>query len=220
MQEQNDNTHNAEATALPQVMGGAEHVASFAELAPKQQAFIELFQECGTVKATAKAVGITHQTHYNWLAKDWRYRVLFEQAKMIVGDMLESTAIQHALHGTRKPVYYQGGKCGEYREYDHNLLYRLLARFKPEYREAKGQTNVAIQTNVSTSNDGSANVSRSDVVRHTLESDPDYVDYLRSRAMAVDSEPGDVREDGQRGTLADGATSRGAGSPADEGSPG
>lgn len=73
----------------------------------------------------------------------------------------------------------------------------------------KGQLNVAVQTNVSTGHGGDADVSVSDMLRHTLDTDPDYLDYVRSKELAIDCDAGPVREDGQRGPLEDGEASRG-----------
>ena len=206
----NEDTGTAEANAIPQVTGGAANVASFDALNPKQQAFLTAFQKCGTVKQSAEVAGIDKTTHYNWLANEWRYRALFEQIKYTVGDMLEATALEHALEGTEKPIAWQGVITDSYREFDHVLLMKLLGRFKPEYREPKGNTHVAVQTNVSTGHDGGSHVSHSDAVRHTLDTDPDYLDYVRSKEMAIDCDSGPVCEDGERGPLEDGEASCGA----------
>ena len=205
----NENTKEAEANAVPQVTGGAANVADFNALNPRQQAFLTAFQKCGTVKQSAEVAGIDKTTHYNWLASEWRYRALFEQIKYTVGDMLEATALEHALEGTFKPIVHQGMITDSYQEFDHVLLMKLLGRFKPEYREPKGTTNVAVQTNVSTGPEGSPHVSRADAVRNILDTDPEYLDYVRNKELAIDCDSGPLREDGERGTLEDGEASRG-----------
>ena len=82
---------------------------------------------------------------------------------------------------------------------------------KHEAEQANPQkgTTIAIQNNVSTDRDSGGPVSRSEVVRNVINSNPDYLDYVRSRTLAEDSDAGTLREDGQRGTLEDGPPSRG-----------
>lgn len=82
---------------------------------------------------------------------------------------------------------------------------------KHEAEQANPQkgTTIAIQNNVSTDRDSGGHVSRSEVVRNVINSNPDYLDYVRSRTLAEDSDAGTLREDGQRGTLEDGPPSRG-----------
>ena len=81
-------------------------------------------------------------------------------------------------------------------------------KFEEDRQSPKG-TTIAIQNNVTTG-DPAVTANRSEVLRHVLNSSPDYLDYVRNRSLADDSNPGPLREDGERGTLEDGEASRGA----------
>ena len=73
----------------------------------------------------------------------------------------EAEAHRRAFQGTTKPVFFQGGECGEIREYSDGLAQFLLKAHRPEkYRERSqvdnnitGATSVTVLTGVPSDSD-------------------------------------------------------------------
>jgi hypothetical protein len=64
------------------------------KLEPKKQAMIEaLTKSLGVVKMACETVGISRQTHYNWLKEDDAYRTACDNLPEVVLDFAE-----HHLH--------------------------------------------------------------------------------------------------------------------------
>ena len=60
----------------------------------------------------------------------------WSEADNLAIERMEAEADRRAVDGTDKPVFYQGERCGEIREYSDTLLvFRLKARRPEVYRE-------------------------------------------------------------------------------------
>jgi hypothetical protein len=97
-----------------------------------QQAFLKAFEESCCVRWAARAAQIAPRTHYRWLRRDASYAANFAESKCVAADLLESVAVERAVHGIAEPVFYQGVKCGTITRYSDGLLMQLLRAFKPE----------------------------------------------------------------------------------------
>jgi len=69
----------------------------------------------------------------------------FEQAWILAqeeqADLIEQTALERALQGVDKPVWFQGEQVGTDKQYDNNLLITMLKAAKPEkYKDRKEVT--------------------------------------------------------------------------------
>lgn len=208
-QQRNDNA-TSEATATTATAGGAASILDVKQLEVKQQQFLIALQQCGSVTEACRMVSISPTTHYNWLARDPRYKALYHATRDHLGEILESVVIDQAINGVATPVFWQGALIATVQEYDHRLQMRVLQRFKPEYREQKvGITNA--QQTIIHQGDGSDHGSSdpADIIRLASEHDPGILDYIRTRALGEDSDPGNVCEDGEQWALEDGSASCG-----------
>jgi hypothetical protein len=102
------------------------------ERAEKQGEFLAAFAQIGTVSGASKAVKISRQTHYDWLASEEDYPSRFADAQDQATDALESEARRRAIVGVDEPVYYQGEIVGYTRRKSDVLLIFMLKGAKPE----------------------------------------------------------------------------------------
>lgn len=95
-----------------------------------QGAFLKAFQQIGTIKGAALAVGIDRSTHYDWMDNDPEYVEEFKHMdKIIVGDV-EGKLLEVAISGDtqaimfylrcRKPEVY-----GDRQKIDHRFPEKL-----------------------------------------------------------------------------------------------
>ena len=81
--------------------------------AKKKAAFLRAFQENCSVTISARLAGIDRTTHYEWLAKDARYKAGFERSLMMMTDGLKDRLCDLVQTGVFKPVIYKGRFCYE-----------------------------------------------------------------------------------------------------------
>lgn len=113
----------------------------------KRRAFLAHLAKHGNVSAAALASGMKRCSWYDLRAKDAEFAKQWEDAVEIATDLLILEAKRRAYKGTRKPVFYQGVKCGAVREYSDSLMMFLIKAKKPEYRE-KTDINVNGEINI------------------------------------------------------------------------
>ena len=83
---------------------------SISHLTMKQQAFLKMYAELGTVKATARAVGVDAKSHYHWLQRDAHYGKCFALSECEAADILMQEARRRAIEGCRKYKFAQNGR--------------------------------------------------------------------------------------------------------------
>ncbi len=111
----------------------------------KQRAFLSAYAKCGQVTRAARAVKISRETHYDWMAEDAEYRAAFEKARELHAGALEDEATRRAQLGVREPFVYRGmvvmhdGKPLMRRRYSDSLLLPMLRARLDEYQEKKTQ---------------------------------------------------------------------------------
>ena len=87
------------------------------------------------IRAAAKA-GINPGNACRRRRSDAAFRDAWNLAASIATRQMEQEAQRRAYHGTVRPVYYKGVRCGSVREYSDTLLMFLLKGRKPQvYRE-------------------------------------------------------------------------------------
>jgi len=100
----------------------------------RQSAFLEKLVEMGSVSAAAEAANVGRQTVYDWLHKDPDFKNRYMQSFYAGGDRVEDEAVERALNGVVKPVFYKGKQIAQVREYPDRLLIALLkGRLKKKY---------------------------------------------------------------------------------------
>ncbi len=97
----------------------------------RQRAFLKAFVKCGTIRGAAAEVGLSRDTHYDWLRSDAGYAAQFERATEIVIGDCEDALYERAVHGIRKPVTVAGER-EEVVEYDNRAAEFILRCRKPE----------------------------------------------------------------------------------------
>lgn len=109
------------------------------ELTPKnREKFLDALSKGSSVTKAAAAAGMTRQGFYKARKTDEQFADDWDEAVEQGTDLLEDEALRRASGGTLKPVFYQGVKCGQVREYSDTLMIVLLKARRPEkYRELK-----------------------------------------------------------------------------------
>lgn len=105
------------------------------ERSTAQDIFLAEYAVHGNMTAGCNKAGVNRSTVYDWLEKDETFSLRYEQAKVAYCDRLRQEIDRRAVHGTLKPVYYQGEKVGAIREYSDTLLIFQAKAKMPEYRD-------------------------------------------------------------------------------------
>ena len=94
----------------------------------RQEAFIEALAQTGCVEDAARAVGMSVSSAYalKCRADAQPFRLAWEAALEVGIGRLTDAALSRAIHGTVKPVFYQGEMVGERRHFDERLTMFLL----------------------------------------------------------------------------------------------
>lgn len=101
---------------------------------------LEVLRATANVTKAAQAIGVSRQTAHDWRAQDVQFAKAWDDAINTAMEAAEGELYRRAVEGTLKPVFYQGGECGEIREYSDTLLMFMLKGHKPEkYRDVVEQ---------------------------------------------------------------------------------
>ncbi len=98
-----------------------------------------LQQNCGDMHSAARMAGISPHFLFTWLKDDKEAQQQVAEAQRVGWGALESAAIQRAVHGVEKGVYYKGEVVGYETTYSDSLLSKLLETRIPEFK--KGEAN-------------------------------------------------------------------------------
>jgi len=71
------------------------------------------FAECGRIDLACSAVGVSRDTHYEWLKKDPEYSKAYEAARDRAVDLLEAEAWRRAKDGVEEPIVHAGRRAVE-----------------------------------------------------------------------------------------------------------
>lgn len=104
-------------------------------MTPKQTAFLRTYATTANITSAARFAKVGRRTHYDWL-REPEYAQAFADAKAEACEALEAEARRRAVTGLLRPVFYQGRKTGQVREYSDTLLIFLMKAAMPEkYRD-------------------------------------------------------------------------------------
>ncbi|WP_420607007.1 hypothetical protein [Novosphingopyxis sp.] len=124
--------------------------------AGRQTAFVAALAACGNVTEAAARVGMSARSAYKLRARpDARsFREAWDVALDSAVQCLSDATFSRALHGVERPVFFQGERIGEWRQYDERLAMFILARRAPdrfgawidrrEVRRERDQTGTAL----------------------------------------------------------------------------
>ncbi|WP_374943042.1 hypothetical protein [Sphingomonas sp.] len=90
----------------------------------RQRAFLVQLARCGVVAAAAKAVGMSPKSAYTLPKRPGAesFAAAWNAAVDVGLCRARDTAIDRALEGVARPVFYRGCQVGEYRTYNDALL--------------------------------------------------------------------------------------------------
>jgi hypothetical protein len=96
----------------------------------RQQGFIHRLALCGCPGTAAAGVGMSRESAYRLRARPGAesFAAAWEKALRLGEGNQADRAIERALFGYVKPVFYRGRKVGEYVVHDNRLLAKLLER--------------------------------------------------------------------------------------------
>lgn len=102
----------------------------------KDEAFFEALARGQPPGAAAKLAGYTLAMVRERRKSDAEFERRWKEADELAIERMEAEADRRAVDGTDKPVFYQGERRGEVREYSDSLLILRLKARRPEvYRE-------------------------------------------------------------------------------------
>ena len=102
----------------------------------KDDAFFEALARGQPPGAAAKLAGCTLTMVRERRKSDAQFERRWKEADELAIERMEAEADRRAVDGTDKPVFYQGERRGEVREYSDSLLILRLKARRPEvYRE-------------------------------------------------------------------------------------
>ena len=105
---------------------------------------VELKNTCNITRS-ARNVGHSRRTMYNYKEKDERFAKAWDDALEEGIDNLEYLAQERAFGGIERGIYYQGKKIATEREYSDGLVKFLLRAHKPKrYGNDQGLPLVAV----------------------------------------------------------------------------
>lgn len=110
----------------------------------------ELQRNCGDALAACKAVGVSLLFMNQWRKDDKEVDARFKEAEQVGTQGLVSAAIQRAVHGVQKGIYYKGEKVDTEMVYSDGLLTTLLKAKVPEF--AKDAEGGGVHVNVNVAN--------------------------------------------------------------------
>jgi hypothetical protein len=129
-------------------------------------AFLEVLAKTSNVAAACRAVKIDWHTAQEHRQKFEDFRLLWHECEQMGVEELHAVAVDHALNGTKKPVFQGGVEVGEILEFDHRLLEWLLQRKRPaEFGDKK---EIAVKESVMTLEDLQPKLKASAALRETL----------------------------------------------------
>lgn len=108
----------------------------------------ELQRNCGDILAACKAVGVSLVFVREWRKDDKEVDAQLTEAEHVGTQGLVSAAIQRAVHGVAKGVYYKGVRVDEELAYSDGLLQTLLKAKIPEFAKEGETGSVNVQVNV------------------------------------------------------------------------
>lgn len=108
----------------------------------------ELERNCGDELAAARACGVSLTFVNQWRKDDKEVDERLAEAARVGTQGLVSAAIQRAVHGVEKGVYFKGVRVDTETVYSDGLLQTLLKAKVPEFQKESEGGPVNVQVNV------------------------------------------------------------------------
>lgn len=105
--------------------------------AAKQERFLKAFWKLGMVQRSCDLARISWNT-----LQEWREEAEFEkrylEADANITQLAHDELVRRAVHGTNKPVTYEGRITATYKEYSDALMRQLIASRMKNFRNTDG----------------------------------------------------------------------------------
>jgi hypothetical protein len=75
---------------------------------PKKRAFLAAYANCGVVRRTCKAAGVSHGAYYGWVKNDPQFAEAVRDAREAFIERLEVEADRRAVEGTPRLKFHKG----------------------------------------------------------------------------------------------------------------
>jgi hypothetical protein len=102
----------------------------------------ELQNNCGDMFKAAKAAGVSLMFVQQWCKDDKDVQVRLHEAKSVGAMRIESAAIERAVDGVDKAVYFKGEVVGFEKVYSDGLLGKLLEARVPGFEKGDKGINI------------------------------------------------------------------------------
>lgn len=157
-------------------------------LSVKARPFLQAYTQCLNKTVAAEITGICRTLHYTWL-KNPAYVELFEQAHAQGVELIEAEVRKRAVVGEPRKKFTSRGdpvidvetgeQVIEYHKSDR-LLERYLERHSPDWCGPSHVQNTVVTQHGTTTAE----------VLQTMQQDPEYLDYLRQKALRTIEDAG------------------------------
>jgi hypothetical protein len=113
-----------------------------------ERPFLKALADCPNVTGAAELAGVSRVVAYEHRNTNSRFAAEWDEAIEAAIDKLEEAVYRRSSEGARKPVFYQGKKCGYVREFSDTLAALLLRSHRPAVYAAKDTDQSAIAQEV------------------------------------------------------------------------
>jgi hypothetical protein len=102
--------------------------------ARKKAAFLQAFEKYSSIARAARLAGIDRTTHYEWIAKDAKYKEEFEMRVLMAADAIKDELVHLARTGVFRPAIYKGKFCYVARERPSASLWMAPRHSRTSFR--------------------------------------------------------------------------------------
>ena len=124
------------AATRKEIQVRVKNLPAFKGLSRLKRCFLTAYAGTFDIQKSAAIVGCHWRLHYVWLAKDPAYKLAFEEAREIAGDVLESAVYDAVMNGDDKVLSFKGHIIERYKQKSDILRIFMLKGLKPQYRDS------------------------------------------------------------------------------------
>lgn len=139
-----------------------------------------LQENCGDMLDAAKSVGVSLMFITQWCKDDALVNQRLQEAQRVGAQKLYSAAVERAVNGVDKAIYYKGEVVGHEKVYSDGLLQSLLKAKLPEFaKDGEGGGGVNVNVNI-------ANI---------MPRANSYEEWLNMKKITVEDTPEAIEQD-------------------------
>ena len=120
--------------------------AKYRTMTENQARFLECYATSGSVGLASRWAHVHRSSHHSWMKSDPTYPARFKDAQARAAQTFEDEAVRRAVHGVKRPMFYQGkpikvnGEIAFETVYSDRLLERLLEANNPDKFKRRNET--------------------------------------------------------------------------------